>query len=109
MKKLPILLFPLILIACAKDPKQISAMQLPSDTYASYSCERLAQEHARSTSNLANAVKLQNQARNEDVMGVFLIGVPMSSAMGNDRESWVAQHKGELVAIEAMQKRKGCK
>jgi hypothetical protein len=39
----------------------------------------------------------QRQAQTGDAVGVFLIGVLMSS--GGDKEGAVAQHKGELIAI----------
>lgn len=40
--------------------------------------------------------------------GVFLIGVPVSSLTGADKEGIIAQRKGEVVAIEVAQRQAGC-
>ncbi len=39
---------------------------------------------------------------------MFLIGVPVSSLSGADKEGLVAQHKGEIVAIEGAMRNQQC-
>lgn len=94
---------------CAKRPDAITPMSLPITTaYVSLDCTQLAAEHQKSTASLATVSKAQNSAATGDAVGVFLIGVPMSSLGGGDQEGQVALHKGEIVAIESVQKNKSC-
>ncbi len=44
--------------------------------------------------------KQQKDAVTGDAVGVLLIGVPVSSATGGDRETAIAVEKGRLAAIE---------
>ena len=97
-----------VLSACAKRPDAITPMSMPANAYSGLSCAQLAQEHTRSTAGLSAASKAQNDAATGDAFSVFLIGVPLASAAGGDKEGVVAQHKGELIAIEAAQRSKGC-
>ena len=41
-------------------------------------------------------------------IGVFLIGVPVSSLSGADKEGLLAQKKGEKIAIESQQRNQKC-
>ncbi len=58
---------------------------------------------------MAAVSKAQNDAATGDAFGVFLIGVPMSSTFGGDKEGQVAVNKGKVQAIENALKAKGCK
>jgi hypothetical protein len=98
----------LLLAACAKNPEAIAPMSMPVNAYSGLSCEALATELHRSSTALATVEAQQRQAVTGDAMGVFLVGVPLSSLSGADREGAVAQHKGEIIAIEHMQRTKGC-
>ncbi|MEW9808725.1 hypothetical protein [Mesorhizobium marinum] len=97
-----------LLAGCAKRPDAITPMSMPANAYSGLSCAQLASEHQKSSAALTTVSQAQNNAATGDAVGVFLIGVPMSSTFGGDQEGKVAQHKGEIVAIEAMQKNKGC-
>jgi hypothetical protein len=109
MKKLMISAMAVLLLAgCARRPDAITPMVMPTTAYANLDCPRLAAEHQRSTAALATVSKAQNSAATGDAVGVFLIGVPMSSLGGGDMEGQVALHKGEIVAIDAVRKNKGC-
>jgi hypothetical protein len=93
---------------CAKRPDAITPISLPTTAYVNLDCSQLVAEHQKSKTALDVASKAQNSAATGDAVGVFLIGVPVSSLGGGDQEGQVALHKGEIVAIEAVQKNKGC-
>ena len=97
------------LSSCAKRPDAIVPVDIPMAAYANQSCASLGQELIREQRNLAAVSKAQNEAATGDAVGVFLIGVPMSSAVGGDKEGQVAVAKGKVQAIENTLKSKGCK
>lgn len=96
------------LVACAKNPDAIAPISMPVNAYAGLSCEQLVTENRRSSAALAAVSQQQKQAATGDAVGVFLIGVPVSSLSGGDKEGLVAQHKGEIVAIEGAMRAQGC-
>jgi len=98
----------LALSACAKNPDAIAPIAMPVNAYGGLSCDHLAAEHRRSTAALAAVSRQQKQAATGDAVGVFLIGVPVSSLSGGDKEGLVAQHKGEIVAIEGAMRNQRC-
>jgi len=93
---------------CAKNPDAIVALNMPANAYAGLSCQQLAAEHRRSSDALASVSQQQRQAATGDAVGVFLIGVPVSSLSGGNKEGLVAQHKGEIVAIEGAMRAGNC-
>lgn len=93
---------------CAKNPDAIVPITMPVNAYSGLSCEQLAAEHRRSSEALAAVSEQQKQAATGDAVGVFLIGVPVSSLSGGDKEGLVAQHKGEIVAIEGAMRSQQC-
>lgn len=96
------------LAGCAKNPDAIAPISMPVNAYAGLSCDQLAIEHRRSAAALAAVSQQQKQAATGDAVGVFLIGVPVSSLSGGDKEGLVAQHKGEVVAIEGALRAQRC-
>lgn len=93
---------------CAKNPDAIVPITMPVNAYSGLSCEQLAAEHRRSSEALAAVSEQQKQAATGDAVGVFLIGVPVSSLSGGDKEGLVAQHKGEIVAVEGAMRSQQC-
>lgn len=93
---------------CAKNPDAIVAVNISANAYSGLSCQQLAGEHQRSSQALAAVSQQQRQAATSDAVGVFLIGVPVSSLSGNDKEGLVAQHKGEIIAIEGAMRAGQC-
>lgn len=93
---------------CARSPDAIAAATLEEDAYAQRSCAELAQLHLQSSQSLANLSALQREAQTADAVGVALLGLPLSSMSGNDRETAIAVEKGKLQAMERMQSRKRC-
>ena len=96
------------LAGCAKNPDAIAPISMPVNAYAGLSCEQLVTEHRRSSAALAAVSQQQKQAATGDAVGVFLIGVPVSSLSGGDKEGLVARHKGEIVAIEGAMRARHC-
>lgn len=103
------LAFTLAVASCAKRPDAIVPVDIPMAAYSSQSCDGLAQELLKEQNNLASLSKQQNQAATGDAFGVFLLGVPASSALGGDKEGQVAVSKGKVNSIENTMKSKGCK
>lgn len=94
--------------ACAKNPESISPMAMPVNAYSGLSCEQLAVEYQRSAMALASVEQQQRSAVMGDADGVFLIGVPVSSLTGADKEGEVALRKGEVVAIQSAARNQQC-
>lgn len=96
------------LSSCAKRPDAIVPVDIPMAVYQGQNCQQLGNELIKEQQNLAAVSKAQNEAATGDAVGVFLIGVPMSSAVGGDKEGQVAVAKGKVQAIENTLKSKGC-
>ncbi|UJW77673.1 hypothetical protein [Rhizobium sp. SL42] len=94
---------------CAKRPDAIVPVDIPMAAYSNMSCQQLGQEMVKEQQALAAVSKAQNDAATGDAFGVFLIGVPMSSTFGGDKEGQVAVSKGKVQAIENSLRGKGCK
>lgn len=97
------------LSSCAKRPDAIVPVDIPMAAYSNQSCEQLGREMVKERENLAAVSKAQNDAATGDAVGVFLIGLPMSSTFGGDKEGQVAVSKGKVQSIENTMKSKGCK
>ncbi len=97
-----------ILASCATPPERIAPASVPAGSYAALDCTTLAAEQAKVDAELAAVSKQQNEAVMGDAVGVFLVGVPMTSAMGGDKETEVAVAKGKIEGIKAEWLRKGC-
>ena len=100
--------FALAVSGCAKRPDAIVPADIPMQAYTNYSCEQLAQEMLKEQTSLSAVSKQQNDAANGDAFGVFLIGVPMSSTFGGDKEGQVSVQKGKVQAIQSAMMSKGC-
>lgn len=96
------------LSSCAKLPDAIVPVDIPMAAYQNQNCQQLGQELIKEQQNLATISKAQTDAANGDAFGVFLVGVPMSSVAGGDKEGQVAVAKGKVQAIENTLKSKGC-
>lgn len=96
------------LAACAQSPEKIAAVPMDDSTYSRLSCKDLAKQELQQT-QLLNALSAdQKKAANGDAWGVFLLGLPISSMSGSDKETEIAVAKGRLDAIDRQQAAKGC-
>jgi len=98
----------LTVAACAKQPDQISAVDIGPNPYLRHSCKNLAQEKLALEQNLANLSAAQKNAASGDTMGVILLGLPLSSMSGNDKETAIAVTKGKLQAVETARASRNC-
>jgi hypothetical protein len=60
------------------------------------------------TQDLENLSAAQKNAASGDAMGVFLLGLPLSSMSGNDKEALIAVAKGKIQAIDRLSVAKHC-
>jgi hypothetical protein len=98
----------LLAAGCAKRPDAIAPVAINENVFSMMSCEQIAVELAAERNKLAALSAQQNQAATGDAVGVFLIGVPASSAFGGDKEGELAVSKGMALAMENAQRAKAC-
>jgi hypothetical protein len=103
---IPILVF---VAACAKQPENIAAVPMDTTSYEGKSCRSLAVDEANITAELNALSAAQKNAASSDAVGVFLLGLPLGSMSGNDKEALIAIAKGRVDAINKVQASKGCK
>lgn len=95
--------------ACAKRPDAIAAVDIPATAYTHLDCIALSQESLKLQQALSELAKQQTKAADGDAIGVFLIGVPLSSAGGADKEALIATTKGKIAAVENAARQNSCK
>jgi len=98
-----------LLVSCAKAPEKIAAVEVGAEAYTRYSCSQLKTEKLRITQDLENLSAKQKDAASGDALGVFLLGLPLSSMSGNDQEATIAIAKGKVQAIDRQLQAKGCR
>lgn len=108
MKPLLILVALAGLAACAKQPENIAAVPMSANAFASYSCSDLAATRLTTSQTLENLSSSQRSAATGDALGVLIIGLPLSSLAGSDREAEIAVARGELQALDQQLARGGC-
>ncbi|MTH96423.1 hypothetical protein [Roseibium sp. RKSG952] len=109
MKQLFLLLGVSALLAgCAKGPDAIAPTPIPIAAYSSDSCKSLANQLTSERSTLASLESQQRSAQTGDAVGVFLIGVPLSSVSGGDKEGELSVAKGKVQAMELAMHSKKC-
>lgn len=96
------------LSSCAKRPDAIAPISIPMAAYTGQTCQSLAQDYLQEQVTLAAISKQQNDAATGDAVGVFLVGVPVSSTFGGDKEGQIAVSKGKVSAMESALRSKGC-
>ncbi|WP_299635784.1 hypothetical protein [uncultured Ruegeria sp.] len=84
--------------ACAQQPGSITPVSM-GDTYSDVSCSRAANLYKQESAKVPTLVAAQKNAVTGDALGVFLIGVPVSSLSGADLEGEIAATKGKLIAL----------
>jgi hypothetical protein len=97
-----------VLAGCAKRPGSIAAADLPDDTYAAYSCERLGADLASEQKRLTALSRKQHDAATGDAFTVFMIGLPVASLAGGDSEAEISISKGRIAALDRARLRNGC-
>lgn len=99
----------MLIASCAKAPDKIAAADVGPNVYRGYSCKQLAENKIKYKHDLENLSAEQKSAAEGDAWGVVLLGIPVSSMSGNDKEASISITKGHIQGIEEEQQRKGCK
>ncbi len=100
MKRIVLISIAILAISgCAKNPDSIAPVSMDA-SYQNVSCSQASRMLPTERSRLANLEARQRNAANGDAVGVFLIGVPVSSVSGGDQEGEVAVSKGKVLALE---------
>lgn len=95
-----------VLVGCAQRPDEIVPSYVPDEYYSKLSCDELEAERVRVTDTLARANVQQQKAYSNDVVGVALLGVPVSGTSNIAPE--ISNYKGMLEANARVQRQKGC-
>lgn len=90
-----------LMAACAQSPGSIAPVAMPGGMYDAMSCEQARAEHVAATANLNALEAKQRGAVAGDAVGVFLIGVPVSSLTGNNKAGDIGTAKGKVLALDA--------
>jgi len=100
MKSVLIAAAALSLAACAKSPDSIAPVSM-GNAYAGVPCQQAAADLRAERVALAELEGKQRDAVAGDAVGVFLIGMPVSSLTGGNVEGQIAASKGKAMALEA--------
>ena len=76
--------------------------------YINLSCKKLTREETQIRNNLDALITRQNKIASRDFWGVFLLGLPVSSMSGSDKEALISVAKGKLDSINLVQVEKDC-
>ena len=95
-------------IGCAKRPQAIAPVVAPTSQYSNLSCNQLTQKLDQERQAFDALSREQNNAATADMVGVFLIAIPLGSVVGQDKEGEVAVVKGKILSIENEIAAKGC-
>lgn len=98
----------LTVVGCAKQPDQIAAADIGQNQYRGYSCRQLDDTKLKYDQALQNLSAEQKSAATGDAWGVFLLGLPVSSMSGADKETKIAVTKGHIQSIDREMNRKNC-
>lgn len=85
--------------ACAQSPDSILPVSM-GNAFVEMPCGQARQMLAAERQTLAALEVRQNDAVAGDALGVFLVGVPMSSLSGGDAAGEIAAAKGKVIALE---------
>ena len=97
-----------LVAGCAATPESIAPSYVSTVTYENWTCKQLGEEAARLNAAYATAADQQHKARNNDTVGVLLLGLPVSSLSGQNVAAQVASLKGNQVAVQQSATLKNC-
>jgi hypothetical protein len=108
-KAITVSLLCLAAAACAKGPDAIKPASIPLSAYTGQSCKFLNTELRHEKEKLESLEDAQRSAQTGDALGVFLVGIPLSSAAGGDKEGELSVSKGKVQSIELAMQQKHCR
>ncbi len=86
--------------ACAKGPDSIPPVAM-YNAFVAVPCADARAQLMQERQTLAALEGKQRSAVAGDAVGVFLIGVPVSSLTGNDVSGQIGASKGKVLALES--------
>lgn len=89
----------LALAACAQSPDAIAPVSM-NNAFDGVSCQTARSMLVSTQQQLAVLSAQQQSAVTGDALGVFLIGVPVSSLSGGDKAGLIAAEKGKELALQ---------
>lgn len=89
----------LTLSACAQSPASIAPVSM-GNAYDGLHCQAAASALKSERETLAALESKQRSAVTGDAVGVFLVGIPLSSLTGGDQAGHIATSKGKVLALE---------
>lgn len=98
----------IIAVSCAAAPESIQASYVSTVPYGDWTCQQLGEEAQHIEQAMTSAYAQQKQARAGDAMGVFFIGLPVSSMSGANIAPQIANLKGQQEAVRQTMVKKGC-
>ena len=93
---------------CAQKPEAIAPAYVSPTTYQDWDCTQLKAEAVRLDAALNQASATQNKARQNDTVGVILLGLPVSSLSGGNVADQIAFLKGNKDTIQQTQIGRRC-
>jgi hypothetical protein len=81
-------------------------MYVSEQAYMNYSREQLIEEQNNLSTALEAESSKQRDANAGDTISVILIGIPVASSTGGNRQSEIATLKGEIQAVQRAAKLK---
>ena len=99
--------FALTLGGCAIRPENIPAAYVSQEPYAQYSCAQLKPLMTEAKTLMDKFSTIQSGKANSDALTLIFVPIPPTKLSG-DYAADVAKYKGEVQAIESVQKKKGC-
>ena len=100
IRALTLAALPLALAACAQNPASIAPVSMGA-AYATHDCQQARTDLITERNTLAALEGKQRGAVAGDALGVFLVGIPVSSLTGGDVSGEIAASKGRAMALEA--------
>lgn len=97
-----------MVVGCAATPESIAPAYVSDVTYESWSCRQLGEEAARLNAAYTTAADQQHKARDNDTVGILLLGLPVSSLSGQNVAAQVASIKGNQIAVQHAATLKDC-
>jgi hypothetical protein len=84
---------------CAVSPESIGPSYASAVGYRSWTCSQLNEEFEQLYAALARASVQQDKAVTDDIVGVLLIGIPVSTLSGSNIAPEIGRLKGEIEAV----------
>lgn len=94
--------------SCAKSPESIAPAYVSDRLYQGLDCDQLAEEQANLQAALSTASQAQSDARTNDIVGIVLLGLPVSTLSGGNVAYQVADLKGQIRAVQQASIRNRC-